>query len=206
MDQISGIGQGELDEFIEKVPVGLYWLNETGHVLWANSATLSLLGYTKEEFVGHHIRDLHLEPLGAQAILESLSQGKPVENYEARLKCKDGSVKIVLLSSNACKEEEAFVHARCVIRDITERKKSEASLRELTERLKGRGEELALAKDTAEKANRAKSEFLANVSHEIRTPLGAILGFAELLQNEKQTPSERVEPSPPNCKRYFGSI
>ncbi len=54
-------------------------------------------------------------------------------------------------------------------------------------------EQLNIARDTAEKANQAKSEFLSNMSHEIRTPLNAIVGFSQALQEEDLPPNAMEE-------------
>ncbi len=72
-----------------------------------------------------------------------------------------------------------FAGAVLFFTDITERRQIQEDLR------------CAIRK--ADEANAAKSQFLANMSHEIRTPLGAVLGFAELLQDEKQSEGERNE-------------
>ena len=64
---------------------------------------------------------------------------------------------------------------------------------ELEQRVAQRTAELSVAKEQAEKANRAKSVFLANMSHELRTPLNAVLGFSEVMKNSRDVTVEQRE-------------
>ena len=65
-------------------------------------------------------------------ILHRLTQGETLHEYPAQLRCKDGSIRDVLINSNVLWEDNRFVHTRCFTRDITERKKIEEDVRRRT--------------------------------------------------------------------------
>ncbi len=114
-----------LRDFVENAAIGLHWVGPDGKIEWANQAELDLLGYTREEYIGRHIAEFHADPPVIEDILERLASKQTLQNYEARLRAKDGSVRHVLINSNVKWDGDQFIHTRCFTRDITARKKAE---------------------------------------------------------------------------------
>jgi hypothetical protein len=118
-------GEEELRDFLENVPVPLHALREDGTILWANAAELNLLGYPREEYIGRNITEFHADADVITDILNRLTKDVKLDGYEARLRCRDGSIRCVSISSSVYRRNGQFVHTRCVTVDITAGKRGE---------------------------------------------------------------------------------
>src|SRR5690242_19206792 len=108
----------DLEDFFENGTVALHWVASDGSILRVNQAELDLLGYTREEYIGHHIAEFHADGPVIDDILARLSRGEKLDKYEARLRAKDGSIKHVLISSNVHFRDGQFINTRCFTLDV----------------------------------------------------------------------------------------
>jgi PAS domain S-box-containing protein len=153
----------ELRDFFDNATEGLHKLGPDGTILWANKADYELLGYAADEYVGRSITHFHADARIGASVLDKLSRGEALRNFPAQLRCKSGSIKHVLISSNACFEDGKFAYTRCFTRDVTREWEAENALRD---------------------TDRRKDEFLATLAHELRNPLAPIRNAIELLDME----------------------
>jgi signal transduction histidine kinase/ActR/RegA family two-component response regulator len=119
---------------------------------------------------------------GLEALVYKASRGME-DIVELTYIRPDGSRFPAIVSVTALRDErETIIGYLFIGTDNTARKEVEAALQR-------KQIELESARDAAEKANAAKSEFLSNMSHELRTPLNAVLGFAQLMETATPSPS-----------------
>ncbi|HTE33798.1 MAG TPA: PAS domain S-box protein, partial [Chryseolinea sp.] len=126
----------ELQDYVDNANIGLHWVDGDGIIKWANKAELDMLGYSEQEYIGHHISEFHLSRDKIGDILRQLSDNKSLVQYESDLRSKDGSTKTVHISSSVFREEDKFIHTRCFTIDVTEQKKLFQALAESEARYK----------------------------------------------------------------------
>jgi PAS domain S-box-containing protein len=113
----------ELADFFENASIGLHWVGPDGVILRVNRAELTMLGYAHEEYVGRNISDFHVDQDAIANIMRRLTAGETLQDYEARMRCRDGSIKHVLIDSSVLWQDGQFVHTRSFTRDVTDRKR-----------------------------------------------------------------------------------
>jgi len=156
---------------------GIITIDELGSIESFNPAAEKLFGYAASEVIGHNVNllmpepyrnahDGYLQNYRATGIQRIIGIGREVTGQR-----KDGSIFPMDMGVSEIRLGDTCLFT-AIVHDITRRKATEA--------------DLIRAKERAEKASLAKSEFLSSMSHELRTPLNAILGFAQLLESDPQ--------------------
>jgi PAS domain S-box-containing protein len=165
---------------VETLPLNVFRKDRQGRFTFANQRFCQTTGRPLEELLGKTDYDFYPAHLADkyrrddQAVMEQHTNLDLVEEHQAPA----GDKRYVqVLKTPVYDSRGEVIGTQAFFWDVTDRKRAE--------------EELKKAKEAAESANRAKSEFLANVSHEIRTPMNGILGMTELALDTELSPEQR---------------
>lgn len=159
---------------LENAAIAVLWIDDEGRLLYANRHACDSLGFDRDALPSKTVADVDPE-LGGELWRmrwQALSQDGAL-SFEANQRCQDGSTLPVEVSANLV-EVDGGRYACAFLHSVAALKSAEAALLKAEERAA-----------SARTANDAKSMFLANVSHELRTPLTSIIGFSEVLLQER---------------------
>jgi PAS domain S-box-containing protein len=151
-----------------------------GAIQDCNEAFVQVAGcYLREEIVGRNAVDFYHQPQDREDFVDTLRKEGRVIGREIRFRRRGGAlmwglISAALLAPDAGSDSSLI---QGTVIDISDRKQTE--------------EELLRAKESAEAANQAKSDFLANISHEIRTPMNGIIGMTELALDTELNDEQR---------------
>jgi two-component system, sensor histidine kinase and response regulator len=171
--------KAQYEELFERANDVVVTCDAAGGVTSINRAGEQLSGYTRSEALRMNFRDL-VQPLQRADLEDKLARALMVKRggtFEVAVLRRDGSVVTLEFDAHPILRQGVLAGIQGIGRDVTGRKRFE--------------EQLQRAKDAAEAASRAKSEFVANMSHEVRTPMNGIIGMAELLMSTRLDDEQR---------------
>jgi PAS domain S-box-containing protein len=166
-----------------------------GQVVEANPACLEILGLTADQMAGRADTDPRWRtfrpdgspfPVNEYPVEITLKTGRPMNDVPMGVQLPSGEIRWISINSVALRDSATnkVQHAVVTMKDITRQKDAEDEIVAQNVRL---GKALA----EAEKASRAKSDFMGVMSHELRTPMNAVLGCAKILANTRLDPVQR---------------
>ncbi len=155
----------------------------SGIITDVNKQMEALTDCTRDELIGAPFKNYFTDPERAEAAIKLVLSEKKVTNYELTARARGGKQTVVSYNATTFYDRDRTLQGVfAAARDVTERNRLDQALQE-------KNVELESAKSVAEQANLAKSDFLSSMSHELRSPLNAILGFAQLMESDPQSPT-----------------